>query len=123
MTPLTIPTSEEIHPYLTEIVHATLHHTLSLLAAARDNRKFELISAVQHGADMNASRLPGGNSSLHYAVLNGNIPMAKYLIVHGTDINTRNIDGNSALHLAIQKFNKPMIFVLLANGADPRICE
>lgn len=70
---------------------------------------------LQAGASPNAIA-PNGNSSLQYAVLDGNIEMVKLLLSNKGDVNLPNRDGLTALYLA----KKPTMHkLLLENGSDP----
>jgi len=56
----------------------------------------------------------GGNSSIHYAAINGNIPMITLLCKNGINVNLQNKKGLTALHLAA-KDNFIDVFLYLVN--------
>ncbi len=57
----------------------------------KDNLKYVNINAK----DENSFSL------LHYAVLNNNLEMVRYLLLNNIDVNSQNNDLNSALHLSV----------------------
>jgi ankyrin repeat protein len=116
-------TSPEIRLYLTETAPRTLLPTQFLLQAARGNWEELVVASVVEDADITATSL-NGNTALHWAAFHGNVPMAKFLILHGAAVNARNIHGDTPLHLAARKqdeANKAMVYGLLFHGADPSL--
>ena len=121
--PADVAASPAIREYLTRTAPNTLFWTLKLLKSAENQYQPGIVTAIQNNAEVNAEQFPGGNTALHYAAQKNNIPMAKYLIAHGANINARNIEGDTALHIATRNRNRAMIFVLLANNANPRFAN
>ncbi|XXG72586.1 hypothetical protein AAC387_Pa07g1652 [Persea americana] len=65
-----------------------------------------------------------GRNILHVAVMNGNLPMLKFLLQVPelkVLINEPDSDGNTPLHLAVKIHFFRMVTVLLRNGASGRI--
>jgi len=61
------------------------------------------------------------NYLFHIAVYDEYIPLIKWLIHEGANINVQNSEGNTPLHLAIISRNLDIISLLKDNGADVNI--
>jgi hypothetical protein len=59
--------------------------------------------------------------SLHQAVRDGNLALAKNLIVSGAEINAQDTSKRTALHLACWKADPAMVRLLLDFSADVRV--
>jgi ankyrin repeat protein len=86
------------------------------------NNSLIMIQAVQlieSGGNINESRKPFGDTLLHDACFNSDILAVKYLIEHGSDVNSPNEYGNTPLHYSVCRcLNTDIIECLLLNGAD-----
>lgn len=58
------------------------------------------------------------SEALHIAARNGHIPVAKFLLEKGADINSRGFFGAPGLHWAALHGHKPMVEFLIDHGAD-----
>ena len=64
------------------------------------------------------------NSSLHIAVSNNSIKLAKYFLnKKNKNLNARNNKGQTALHIACTMGNEDMINLLLQNGANVNVLD
>lgn len=70
-----------------------------------------------HHVDVNVKDILK-NTSLHYAVLNQDIPLMKFLIKNGADVNAKNAYGKTVLHTALQRKSMHLVELLLGNGAN-----
>ena len=60
-----------------------------------------------------------GNNPVHLAILsNSTLPVIKYCVLAGPDINARNKDGDTALLIAAKMNNMNAGLFLLESGAD-----
>jgi hypothetical protein len=55
---------------------------------------------------------------LHAAVLKGSVPLAKFLLSEGADVNRKTKYGDTPLHFAAEGRELEMVHLLIANGAD-----
>ena len=62
-----------------------------------------------------------GNTTLHKAVLEGNLTLLRSLAKSGSLVHQSNSEGATALHLAVARGNADMISTLLEWGADPAV--
>ena len=72
------------------------------------------------GANINASltkRSAMGWTALHYAAINGDVELVKYLIKYGANVNKSTGEGSSPLYLAKLGNNKEVISILKKAGA------
>lgn len=100
---------------------------------------------IRHGADINAKAEDGEtavdmavseghiglvellfangatNNPLHTAVVADDTIITDYLILRGTDVNTKNKDGDTPLHTAVRRNNKAMIKLLISKGAEVNV--
>jgi ankyrin repeat protein len=58
------------------------------------------------------------SEALYIAARNGHVPVAKFLLEKGADINCRGFFGAPGLHWAAIHGHKPMVEFLIAHGAD-----
>lgn len=63
-------------------------------------------------ADINVKNEETGFNSLHYAVLNNNIPLISMLIKHGININDQSKSHYTPLIIACDKGNLKVIEIL-----------
>lgn len=74
----------------------------------------------KHGANVNASltrKNASGWTALHYASVNGNIKLVKYLIKHGANVNKATAEGSSPLFLAKLGGHDDLVKILRNAGA------
>lgn len=72
------------------------------------------------GANINATlqrTSATGWNALHYAVVNGNVELVKYLIKHGANVNKSTGEGSSPLFLAKLGNREEIIKILKSAGA------
>jgi ankyrin repeat protein len=58
------------------------------------------------------------SEALYIAARNGHVPVAKFLLEKGADINCRGFFGAPGLHWAAIRGHKPMVEFLIERGAD-----
>lgn len=58
-----------------------------------------------------------GNTLLHKAVYKNNYPAAKFLIMKGIDLSTKNNQGVTALEIAVSQNNHEIETLLRSAGA------
>jgi ankyrin repeat protein len=74
----------------------------------------------KHGANVNASltrKNASGWTALHYAAVDGDISLVKYLIKHGANVNKSTAEGSSPLFLAKLGGHNDMVKILRKAGA------
>ena len=74
----------------------------------------------KNGADINAELKRKGASgwtALHYAIINGDAELVKYLIKHGANVNKATGEGSMPLYLAKLDDNEAIIKILKNAGA------
>ena len=59
-----------------------------------------------------------GMTSLHVAVLQGDIKLVRLILDLGSDVDPTDASGNTPLQLAITTHNRPVVELLLSYGAD-----
>ncbi len=75
---------------------------------------------LDYGANLDQIHLDG-NTPLTFAVVNGNLGLARFLIKKGANINATDKDRKTALHWAVLRANLPLVQLLLSNGADVNV--
>jgi len=74
----------------------------------------------ENGADINAV-LDGGSTpgwaAIHFAVMEGDTDLVKYLVMHGANVNLATNDGSTPLFLAKSEKNDEVIKILKTAGA------
>jgi ankyrin repeat protein len=75
---------------------------------------------LENGADVNSaliSKNAAGWTALHFAVVNGDYDLVKYLLSNGANVNHTSDEGSTALSLARQEKYKEIISLLKNKGA------
>ena len=62
-----------------------------------------------------------GNSLLSLAVKTNYIPLVKYLLNAGANVNSQNLKGNTPLHFALSYHDYNIADLLISNGANEKI--
>jgi len=74
----------------------------------------------KHGANVNAAltrKNASGWTALHYAAVNGDTKLVKYLIIHGANVNKATAEGSSPLFLAKMGGHDDLFKILRNAGA------
>ena len=89
--------------------------------AARYN-ELEILKYLIHEFDCkNIVNRVNKQNALHYAVINNNLEIIRYLLQNGFSPNQADIDGNTPLHCAIDNSFSECADLLLESGADPNL--
>jgi len=72
---------------------------------------------IDKGTDINAKD-QYGNTTLHYAVRNGNKETVKFLLEEGADVNSRDKYGKTPLFNSVVNDDIEIVKMLIAKGAD-----
>lgn len=84
----------------------------------KTGKVIELLSALINSKNI-ATTDSMGNNPVHLAILsNSTLPVIKYCVLAGPDINARNKDGDTALLIAAKMNNMNAGLFLLESGAD-----
>ena len=75
---------------------------------------------LKHGADVNLKCGGKGNSGLMWAAWRNNLPIVKYLIENGADINALNHRGENALDISICRMSYHTALFLKQQGMKPK---
>ncbi|RWR84896.1 protein ACCELERATED CELL DEATH 6-like protein isoform X2 [Cinnamomum micranthum f. kanehirae] len=98
---------------------------LPLHIIVKDGHQFQMVKDILSSNACVAEILDRkGRNALHVAVMNGNLPMLKFLLElpeFKVLINEPDSDGNTPLHLAVKIQFLRMVMVLQINGASGRI--
>jgi ankyrin repeat protein len=79
----------------------------------------QLLSLLEHGADVNAAQ-GDGMTALHWAVTNQDVESARSLIYAGANVHaTTRLNSVTSLWLAAQSGDAVMVYLLLDNKAEP----
>src|SRR3990167_10232754 len=103
------------HPSLNE--EAMLRTSDSTQAVSNENpvdnqltlSLFKLLSKAKYG---------NGNTALHVAVEEGNMPLVEYLVTTGADLEAKNKDGDTALTLASYEGHESIVKFLIEKKAN-----
>ncbi|XP_013786210.1 protein fem-1 homolog C-like [Limulus polyphemus] len=80
---------------------------------------FEIVKyLVENNADIQKPNYNGGTCLINSVQ---SVPLCKYLLKHGADVNAQDIQFKTALHYAIQEHRFETTTLLLAHGANPLI--
>ncbi|KAJ8664257.1 hypothetical protein QAD02_005919 [Eretmocerus hayati] len=76
---------------------------------------------LKRGISVNSTLDKRGNNILHMICQNHAVQTMKIFLVHGANVNARNVDGKTPLHFCAE--NQPMNFIdlLINHGADMNI--
>jgi ankyrin repeat protein len=99
-------------------MNAFIQSTFGILSKKVSTDVMDLL--LENGADVN-SALNGKNAAgwtaLHFAAINGDIDLVKYLLSRGANVNHTSDEGSTALSLARQEKYKEIINLLKNKGA------
>ena len=73
---------------------------------------------IEGGADPEAKDAQAGASALHFAVMNGRMPVIDLLLSRGANVNSRTRNGTTPLHTAVLYARMEVAEMLLDNGAE-----
>jgi hypothetical protein len=82
------------------------------------SKQQEIVKWVESGCDINWT-CPDGLTLLHYAAMQDNEKMVRYLLDHGANVNARATYNMTPLLLACKEISTSVVPTLLARGADP----
>ena len=95
---------------------------VGILEIAIDEDNLEMVELlIKSGIELEYKAQNYLMSPFHRAVSNGHYDIAKLLISHGADINSRLGDENTPMHTAIMVKNIRMVKLLLSHGVDINI--
>jgi len=97
---------------------AFIQSTFGILSKKVSTDVMDLL--LENGAEVNSalrSKSAAGWTALHFAVVNGDYDLAKYLLSHGANVNHTSNEGSTALSLARQEKYKEIISLLKEHGA------
>jgi ankyrin repeat protein len=97
-----------------------LASSADLAALIRDGSSKDALAAIRNGADVNAPQ-PDGTTPLMWAVVRGDIDLAKELLQRGAKPGGRNALGATVLSEAVVTNDRELIDLLLKAGADPNL--
>lgn len=104
-------------PHLASLSAAAVNAPLADAARAGDLDTVQAL--VADGADLDAPH-GDGMTALHWAALNGNVPLATLLVEAGADLTTvTRLGRHTPLHVASRAGHAGVVGTLLAAGADP----
>lgn len=90
----------------------------ALFSGVRNNSMKETFIALKNGVDVNSISLISSNTALHYAVIERNTKIVKFLLKRGANINAQNKYGVTPLMLAVQLEENIIVELLLIKKAD-----
>ncbi|XP_065191463.1 B-cell lymphoma 3 protein homolog [Sycon ciliatum] len=76
---------------------------------------------LDHGADIDEKDGTAGRTALHHAVELQHLPISRYLVDAGANVNAVNYAGNSPIHTAAGREHKELVNILMNGAADPTI--
>jgi len=97
---------------------AFIQSTFGILSKKVSTDVMDLL--LENGADVNSaliSKNAAGWTALHYAIVNGDIDLVKYLLSHGANVNHTSNEGSIALSLARQEKYEALVSLLKKHGA------
>ncbi len=92
------------------------HSPLTL--ATKLNLKYTVKALLENNANLDYQIPLNGNSALHFAVINSNIEVVKWLIAHKANIEIKNRENKNAIQLAMENTNNTEIYTLLAEETN-----
>ncbi len=97
---------------------AFIQSTFGILSKKVSTDVMDLLN--ENGADVNSaliSKNAAGWTALHFAAVNGDYNLVKYLLSQGANVNHTSDEGSTALSLARQEKYKEIISLLKEHGA------
>ena len=93
-----------------------------LVAAVKACNSAVVSRLLALGADANArNELDDRDSALHYACLEGDLPIVRILLAEGAEVNAQNQQKMTPLIYALQAGHVEVAQLLLSAGADPTL--
>src|ERR1700722_1036874 len=87
---------------------------------ATDHGDFAAVTKLLlHNPKLASKKDDKGNTPLHIAAANGNLPIVKLLPQNDSDVNARDRTDLTPLHMAAFNGNPEIVKLLLENGARP----
>jgi len=93
----------------------------TILHYAVELKAYDVVEFLLDKADLSRQGGIYYQTALQDAIFYGYLGIAELLIVHGTDVNIKNIDGETALHLAAKRGYTNIIKLLMKAGASTNI--
>lgn len=78
---------------------------------------------VRNGANLNSTRLKGGDSPLHTATQSGYADVMEMLLDNDSDVDMRTVSGATPLFIAAQECDSKIVELLLRYSANVNICR
>jgi ankyrin repeat protein len=96
----------------------TALHALAMTNDIDEQKINEFLKLVEHKYASQVLSLVGlsnngGATALHFAAINNNAEMVRWLIENGADISQRNNEGQTALDVAVRNKNTEMVLAIL----------
>jgi hypothetical protein len=78
---------------------------------------------VEHGADVNFCKPDNGRTPLHVAAINGNVPLAEYLIQRGAKVDAKDATGKMPVDYAREYKEETTVQFLVAQTASKYVAD
>ena len=80
----------------------TRRHLLHAVECVKPAARGSVAPLIEYGAPIDYAG-EDGQTALHKALLTGNTPVAKYLLMSGASVSVADVNGNNALHHAVTR--------------------
>ncbi len=94
-----------------------------ILQAARSGAVAMLQNLVDNKYYANYAEKETGETPIHFAASDGNLPVIEFLVYKGAEVNSQDKDGKTPLMLAAEKGHEKVVEFLLQAGADAKIYD
>jgi ankyrin repeat protein len=106
----------------------TALHALAMTYDVDEQKISELLTLIKQKDESQVASLAGlsnngGATALHFATLNSNGQMIKWLIENGADISQRSNENQTSLDIAVQNNNAEMVLEILQAYSDKGIFD